>query len=65
MIRAAFPTDLLGATAFAHGMDQLDAIGVDDAEHGRGGQEDLRPVLMGHEEAKEPRPLGEPRKQRR
>src|SRR6266446_2947222 len=38
---------------FAHGMDQLDSIGIDDAEHGRSGQEDLRPVLMGPEETKE------------
>ena len=58
VIREAFPADLLGAAAFAHGMDQLDAIGVDDAEHGRSGQEDLRPVVMGREETKEPRPLG-------
>ncbi len=28
---------------------------VDDPEHGRGGQEGLRPVVMGHEETKEPR----------
>jgi hypothetical protein len=39
-------------------MDQLDPIGVNDPEHRRGGQEDLRPRLMGHEEAKEPGPLG-------
>src|SRR4030095_13094989 len=45
-------------------VDQLDAIGVDDSEHRRGGQEDLRPVLMRPEEAKEPGALGEARKQR-
>src|SRR4029450_5231372 len=45
-------------------VDQLDPIRVDDAEHRRGGQEALRPVLMGHKEAKEPRPRGEPREQR-
>src|SRR2546425_7566455 len=45
-------------------MDQLDPIRVDDPEHGRGSQEGLRPVLMGREEAKEPRPLGEVGKQR-
>src|SRR4029434_832137 len=33
---------------------------VDDAEHGRSGQEDLRPVLMRPEEAKKAGPLGEP-----
>src|SRR5467141_2511205 len=40
-------------------MDQLDPIGVNDPEHGRGGQEGLRPVVMGCEETKEPRPLGQ------
>src|SRR2546429_9938989 len=37
VIREAFPADLLGTPAFAHGVDELDAIRVDDAEHGRGG----------------------------
>src|SRR6266852_1211837 len=59
MIGEAFPADLLGAPAFAHGMDQLDPRGVDDAEDRRGGQEGLRPVVMGREETKEPRPLGQ------
>src|SRR6266705_3994151 len=57
-------THLLGTPAFAHGVDQLDAVGVNDAEHGRSGQEDLCPVLMGPEEAKQAGPLGEPGKQR-
>jgi hypothetical protein len=35
-------------------MDQLDAIGIDDAEHGRRGQEGLRPGLMGLQKTKEP-----------
>src|SRR5262249_7803825 len=59
MIGEPFAAHLLGAPAFADGMDQLDAIRVDDPEHRRGGQEDLRPVLMGSEEAEEARPLGE------
>ena len=59
MVREAFAADLLGAAAFADGMDQLDPIGVDDPEHGRSSQEGLRPVLMGLEEAKEPGPLGQ------
>src|SRR5436853_5576409 len=54
MIGEAFPADLLGAAAFAHRMNQLDPIGVDDPEHRRGGQESLRPVVMGREETKEP-----------
>src|SRR5712691_9909798 len=64
MVGEAFAADLLGAAAFAHRVDQLDAIRVDDPEHGRGSQEDLRPVLMRPEEAKEPGALGEARKQR-
>ena len=64
MVRQAFATDLLGTPAFAHGVDQLDTIGVNDTQHRRSGQEDLRPVLMGPEEAKETGPLGELGKQR-
>jgi hypothetical protein len=59
MIGEALPTDLLGAAAFAHGMEQRDPIGVDDPEDRRRRQESLRPVLMGREETKEPRPLGQ------
>jgi hypothetical protein len=58
VIREAFAADLLRAAAFPDGVDPLDAVGVNDPEHRRGGQEDLRPVLMGPEEAKEARPLG-------
>ena len=58
MIRYAFAADLLRAAALAHGVDELDPIGVDDPEHRRSGQEGCRPVLMGLQEAKEPRPLG-------
>src|SRR5467141_3455887 len=59
VVRHTFAADLLRAAAFAHGVDELDAVGVNDAEHRRGSQEDPRPVLMGLQEAKEPRPLGE------
>src|SRR5467141_1841937 len=58
VIGEAFAADLLRATAFAHGVNELDAIRVDDSEHGRRRQEGLRPVLMGLEEAKEPGALG-------
>src|SRR5215471_12640892 len=44
-------------------IEALDPIGVDDAEHGRSGQEDLRPVVMGPQEAKEVGALGEAGKQ--
>src|SRR5438128_142849 len=64
VIREAFATNLLGTAAFAHRMDQLNAIRVDAPEHGRGGQEGLRPVLMGLEKAEEPGALGEAGKQR-
>ena len=64
MIGEPFAADLLRAAAFAHGVNQLDPIGVDDPEHSRGGQEDPRPVLMGPEETKEPGTLGKSRKQR-
>jgi hypothetical protein len=37
VIREAFAADLLGAAAFAHGVDQLDPIGVDAAEDRRSG----------------------------
>ena len=62
MIGEAFAANLLGTTAFTHGMDQLNTLGVNDAEHGRGSQESPRPILMGLEETKEPGALGKPRK---
>ena len=62
MIGEPFPANLLGTAAFTHGMDQLDPIGINDAEHGRDGQERPRPILMGREETKEPGALGKPRK---
>src|SRR5215471_17021470 len=64
MIGEAFAANLLGTAAFTHGMDQLDPIGINDAEHGRGGQERPRPILMGREETKEPGALGEAGEQR-
>src|SRR5262244_2990357 len=64
MIREAFAANLLGAPAFAHGMNQLNPIRVDDPEHGWGSQESPCPVLMGLQETKEPGALGELREQR-
>ena len=63
MIGETFAADLLRTPAFADGMDQLNAIGVDDTQHRWGGQEDFRPVVMRLEETKEPGPLGEVGKQ--
>jgi hypothetical protein len=64
MIGEAFAANLLRTAAFTHGMEEFSAIRVDDAEHGRSGQEDLRPVLMGLQKTKEPRALGQAGKQR-
>ena len=64
VIRKPFAADLLGAPAFTHGVEQLDPIGVDNAQDRRSGEEGLRPVLMRLEEAKEPSALGEVGKQR-
>jgi len=64
VIREACPADVLGTPAFAHGVNQLHSIGVDDAEHRRGRQEDFRPRVMGPEETQEPGALREPGKQR-
>src|SRR5438132_245016 len=35
VIGEAFATDLLGTPAFAHGVDQLNAIGINDPQHRR------------------------------
>src|SRR6266478_264666 len=59
VVRHTFAADLLRAAAFAHGVDELDAVGVNDAEHRRDSPESLRPVLMRLQEAKEPGALGE------
>jgi hypothetical protein len=64
VIREAFATNLLRPAAFTHRMDARKPIRVDDAEHRRSGQEDLRPVVMRREETQEPGALGEPGKQR-
>src|SRR5712691_8785753 len=58
-ISSLFESDTV-LTVTAH----LDPLGVDDPEHRRSGQEDLRPVLMGPEEAKQAGPLGEAGEQR-
>ena len=47
VIQHTFAANLLGATAFAHGVNEFNPISVDDPKHRRGGQEDLRPVVMG------------------
>jgi len=63
VIGETFPTDLLGAAAFAHGVDQCDPIGINDPQHCRRGQEDLSPILVCHEETTEPCPLKQAREQ--
>src|SRR5216684_2599109 len=59
VVRHTCAADLLRAAAFAPGVDELDAVGVNDAEHRRDSPESLRPVLMRLQEAKEPGALGE------
>src|SRR5262249_55684395 len=59
----AFAPDLLRAPALPDGVDELDPIGVDHPKDRWRSQEDLRPVLMGLEEAEEPGALGETGKQ--
>jgi hypothetical protein len=61
VIGEAFTTDLLGAAACTHRMDQLAAGGIDDAEDRRGGQESPCPIRMGREETQAPGALREPR----
>src|SRR5215831_16004102 len=64
MVGEAFPANLLRAPTLPDRVDELDPIGVDHPEHGWSSQEDLRPVLMGLQKTKEPRPLGQMGKQR-
>src|SRR5215510_2997946 len=64
MVRQTFAANLLWATTFPYRMDQLNAVGINDSQHGRGSQEDLGPVRMGLEETKEPGALGQAGKQR-
>src|SRR5262245_14116134 len=64
VIRHAFAADLLRTAAFADGVNELNAIGIDHPQHRWGGQEGLRPVVMGPQEAKEAGALGEVGKQR-
>src|SRR5262249_46438273 len=59
VIREAFPATLLGAAAFADGVNEFDAILVNKSGHGRSGQENLRTVLKDLQEKKEPGPLGQ------
>src|SRR6516162_4149661 len=59
MVRQAFAADLLGAAAFAHGVDQLDPIRVDHPEDRWRSPEGFGPGLMGLQEAEEPGALGQ------
>jgi hypothetical protein len=64
MIGEALAAERLRAAALAPGVDQRDAVGVDDAEPGRRGQEDRRPGLRRPEAAQKAGPLGELGEQR-
>ena len=65
LVGEAVAADLLGTAAFAEGVHARNARRVDDAGHGRSGQDDSEPVLMGREEATEPGACGEARKKGR
>jgi hypothetical protein len=64
MVGETFAAYLVRTPAFADGVDELDPIRVDHAEHRWSSQEGLRPGVMGLEEPKEPRALGKAGKQR-
>jgi len=64
VIREPLTPDLPEAAAFPYRMDQLDPIGVNDAQQGGSSPEALRPVLMRREQPKEPGALGQVGEQR-
>ena len=55
MIRFPLAPDLLPTPAFAHRMEQLYAIAIDDPQDRGGGQEFVRPGPMRGQQAKQPR----------
>ena len=65
MITLAFLTNLGRAASFPHGMDQLDPIGIRDAQHGGGGQKPGGPRRVHLEEPCQARALWHLQKERR
>lgn len=62
MVGETFGPQLPIAAMFPPRMDQFDPVAVDHPQRGRLGQEVLRPVLMGGEQAKQAGALGQARK---
>src|SRR5262249_23644499 len=63
MVRFPFAPDLPPTPAFAQGMQQFNAVAIDHAQERRGSQELVRPVPVAGQQAKQPRPLRQGRKQ--
>ena len=63
LIRQAFLANLLIAAAFPPRMNQLDPVRVHHSDQTGGGQQALSPMLMGIEQPKQPRPIGQRREQ--
>lgn len=62
-VRLAFTPDLLRAVPFASGVNQLDAIGVNHAKHRRFSHEQVYPLAMRVEQAKQTCPARQVGKQ--
>ena len=56
-----FSSNLTGTPAFPCRVEQLYSIAVDDTQQSRGGQEGVRPVLMGRQEPEQTRTVGHAR----
>jgi hypothetical protein len=65
LVGQPFLADLLRAASLAPGMNQFDAVTVNDAEQRRRGQKAVNPLLMRVEEAKQPCSMRQVRKQMR
>ena len=63
MIGFPLLANLLGATPLSYGMDQLDAIAVDNAQQTGFSQEGITPVLVSSHQPEEASPMGQTRKQ--
>ncbi len=61
MVREPFGANLSVGPVFAPGMAEFDAVTVGDPQHGRFGQEDLGPVVVGLQEPKQAGALGQRR----
>ncbi len=63
MIGSPLLSNLLVATSLSYGMDQLDAIAVNNAQQTGFSQEGIRPVLVSSQQPEETSPMGQTREQ--